>query len=274
MTPASRHIRYEVAGGVATLTLDRPERLNAWTPTMEAEVRAALVEADRDDAVRVVVLTGAGRGFCAGLDTDHLRERVGGTAPAAVNGAGPAMTSAAKGDFSGRFTYLPALAKPVIAAVNGPAAGIGFVLALVCDIRFAGSEAFFTTSFARRGLTAEHGSSWLLPRLIGVAQAQDLMLSGRRVGADEALGIGLVNRVVPQDRLLAETHEYASEIASSCSPRSLRVIKRQIWEATSQTLGEAVAVAEREMSESFASDDFAEGVAHFLERRAPRFTGS
>jgi enoyl-CoA hydratase/carnithine racemase len=274
MTTALRHTRYEVADGVATLTLDRPERLNAWTPTMEEEVRTALGEAERDDAVRVVVLTGAGRGFCAGLDADHLRERVGGAAAGAVNGADAHARPAKSGDFSGRFTYLPAIAKPVIAAVNGPAAGIGFVLALVCDIRFAGSEAFFTSSFARRGLTAEHGSSWLLPRLVGVAQAQDLLLSGRRVAADEALGIGLVNRVVPQDRLLEETREYADEMARSCSPRSLRIIKRQVWEAMSQTLGKAVAVADREMNESFASDDFAEGVAHFLEKRAPRFTGS
>jgi enoyl-CoA hydratase/carnithine racemase len=272
VTPEPRETRYEVDDGVATVTLDRPDRLNAWTPTMEREVRAALGEAERDDAVRVIVLTGAGRGFCAGLDVDHLRERVAGAAAGATNGADGRHS--ADHDFAGRFTYVPAIAKPVIAAVNGPAAGIGFVLALACDLRFAGSDTFFTTAFARRGLTAEHGSSWLLPRLVGVAHALDLLLSGRRVTADEALRIGLVNRVVPQDRLLAETRAYASEVARSCSPRSMRIIKRQVWEALSQTLGEAVAVADGEMRKSFASDDFAEGVAHFVEKREPRFTGS
>ncbi len=164
--------------------------------------------------------------------------------------------------------------KPIIGAINGACAGLGMVIALYCDLRFAGTGAMFTTSFSRRGLIAEHGISWLLPRLVGQAAALDLLLSARKVGAEEAARIGLANRLVPQDELLAETRAYARDLADSVSPRSMAVIKRQLWDGTRLGLAETVAASYEEMRQSFASDDFREGVRHFLEKRAPNFSGT
>jgi enoyl-CoA hydratase/carnithine racemase len=259
------HLRYSVSSRVATITLDRPERLNAWTPTMEGELRAVMNALGADESVRAIVLTGAGRGFCAGLDFDLLKER-------APSGGAVAARRSDDG-FSGRFTYFPKIEKPIIAAVNGPAAGVGLSIALGCDLRFAATSATFTTSFARRGLAAEHGIAWMLPRVVGLPHALDLLLSARTVGAEEACRIGLCNRVVSDAELLASSVAYAVELAERCSPRSLRIIKRQLWEATAQPLSEVLDIADREMNASFASEDFQEGVAHFREKRVARFSG-
>jgi enoyl-CoA hydratase/carnithine racemase len=269
-------IVYEVQDRIATVTLNRPDKLNAWTHVMGREVRSAMEEAGRDDGVRVIVLTGAGRGFCAGADMDLLSGISGGGAAGreAARPAGAATSAAAPaGEFRGTYAYFPTVPKPIIAALNGPTAGLGLVIALSCDLRFAGDAAVFTTAFSRRGLIAEHGISWMLPKLAGLSQALDLMLSARKVDAAEALRIGLVNRVLPQAELLTGVRQYARELADLVSPRSMRVIKRQLWEAQFQTLAEATAVADREMVQSFDSADFKEGVAHFVEKRAPRFTG-
>ncbi|MEQ8499403.1 MAG: enoyl-CoA hydratase [Sneathiellaceae bacterium] len=277
---AYEQILYDVADGIATITFNRPDRLNAWTAVMEREVRAALVAASADEAVRVVVLTGAGRGYCAGADMDNL----GDLSQAGGDGAAPRETGnreiggvpgglAMRPDFTRRSTYYPTVPKPVIAAINGPCAGLGLVLALYCDLRFAADSAVFTTAFSRRGLIAEHGISWMLPRLVGFANAMDLLLSARKVKAAEAAELGLVNRVFPTERFMAEVRAYAGELAGQVSPRSMRVIKQQLYEAQFQTLSEAVSVGDREMQKSFSSEDFREGVAHFVERRAPAFTG-
>ncbi|MBI2218640.1 MAG: enoyl-CoA hydratase [Candidatus Rokubacteria bacterium] len=270
-------IVYEVQDRIATVMLNRPDKLNAWTHVMGREVRAAMEEAGRDDGVRVIVLTGAGRGFCAGADMDLLSGISGGGVGAGREAARPAATTATAGgpagEFRGTYAYFPTIPKPIIAALNGPTAGLGLVIALYCDLRFAGDAAVFTTAFSRRGLIAEHGISWMLPKLAGLSQALDLVLSARKVDAAEALRIGLVNRVLPQGELMAGVREYARELADMVSPRSMRVIKRQLWNAQFQTLAEATAVADREMVQSFDSADFKEGVAHFVEKRAPRFTG-
>lgn len=266
-------ILYGTADGVATITLNRPDRLNAWNQVMEAELRHAVSAAAADQGVRVILLTGAGRGFCAGADIGRLDGIARGGPHAVERPALPPLGGSMRADFQDRVSYFPSVGKPIIGVINGPAAGIGLVLALYCDMRFAGSEAFFVTAFARRGLIAEYGSAWILSRLVGSANALDLMLSSRRVGADEALRMGLVNRVVPQGELIGNAAAYARELAAACSPRSLRVMKRQIWDALFQSLAEAQAVAEREMRESFASEDFREGVAHFQEKRPARFTG-
>ncbi|MEW6689216.1 MAG: enoyl-CoA hydratase-related protein, partial [Pseudomonadota bacterium] len=175
--------------------------------------------------------------------------------------------------YGGRFGYLLQAGKPVVAAINGPAAGLGFVLALYADVRIAASEAKHTTSFAQRGLIAEHGVSWLLPRLVGPAHALDLLLSARKLGAAEAERMGLVNRVFPQESFMPEVLAYARSLAQTVSPRSTAVIKAQVWKALHQDFAEALAVAEAEMQKSFASADFKEGIAHYVEKRAPAFTG-
>jgi enoyl-CoA hydratase/carnithine racemase len=267
---AYRDILYDVSENIATITLNRPDKLNAWTPTMGGEIRAALEAAVADPAVRVIILTGAGRGFCAGADMNDLTE---------ISAAGTTTQRAftpfderARADFHHAMTYLPSVQKPIIGAINGVAAGLGFAMLLFCDLRFSADTAAFVTSFARRGLIAEHGTSWMLTRLVGHARAMDLMLSSRKVTADEAYRIGLVDRVASD--VMAEARGYARDLAHLSSPRSLGVIKRQLWNSLFQGLQSAMKDADAEMTLSLKTDDFREGVAHFLEKRAPRFTGT
>jgi enoyl-CoA hydratase/carnithine racemase len=278
---SDNEVTWHVERQVAVIGLNRPDSLNAFTPTMGAQLRAAVGRAALSDEIRVIVLTGNGRGFCAGADMKVLQGiKADGTreAPQAdpelqpltgVASLGPSVA----GHYRARFGYLMSVPKPVIAAINGPAAGLGLVLALYTDLRFAGSEARFTTSFAQRGLVAEHGLSWLLPRLVGQANALDLLFSARKIGADEAERIGLINRVFPQASLMQEVMGYAGTLAQTVSPRSMAVMKAQILKAPFQDFNEALAVADAEMKASFATQDFREGVAHYVEKRAPRFTG-
>lgn len=265
------HILYEVAEKIATITLNRPDRMNAWTPVMERDVRHAMETAAADDNVRVIVLTGAGRAFCAGADMDALK----GLDPDDVRRATglPAFDMNRRPDWQTRFGYYPSIAKPIIAMINGATAGLGLVNALYCDLRFAADNAVFTTAFSRRGLIAEHGISWMLPRIVGHANALELLLSARRVGSEEALRIGLVNRLYPADELREQTYAYARDLADFVSPSAMAVIKRQLYEVPFQTLAEATIDANREMLISLAGSDFREGVASFMEKRPPRFTG-
>ncbi len=263
-------ILYQVEDGVAVVTLNRPDRLNAWTGRMHLEVKAAMRAATDDPAVRVIVLTGAGRGFCAGADMNALQDIGSGqreTAPDAP------FDSSAPEDFRKTYSYFPSVPKPIIGAINGACAGLGMVMALYTDIRFVSETAVFSTAFSRRGLIAEHGISWLLPRLVGFAHAADLLFSARRVSAAEAERIGLVNRMMPAEGFMDEVMAYARTLATEVSPRSMAVMKREIWAAQFQQLGEAIEAADADMQDSFASEDFKEGVAHFVEKRAPAFTG-
>lgn len=260
-------ILYDVADHVATVTLNRPDRLNAWTDTMAAELRNAMEAANADPLVRVIVLTGAGRGFCAGLDMAELSDF---SSSGNFEAPQPApIDSDARPDFHHPMAYFPSLRKPVIAAINGPAAGQGFVLASYCDMRFAGAGAAFVTTFARRGLIAEFGLAWLLPRIVGQSRALDLLFSSRKVMADEAFRIGLVDRVFADDELVSKTQAYAADVAAASSPRSTRVMKRQVWNANFQSLEASLAESDREMAESIKSSHFQEGVIHFIEKRAP-----
>jgi enoyl-CoA hydratase/carnithine racemase len=276
---AYREILYHIADRIATVTLNRPDKLNAWTAVMEQEVRAAMLDADADAAVRVIVLTGAGRGFCAGADMSLLsgiaQQGLGsqGDDHALRNSGNGAERTHIRSDFQKKYSYFPSLRKPVIAAVNGPAVGLGFLLSLYCDLRFAADGARFGTAFARRGLIAEYGLAWLLPRLIGPANALDMLFSARLVEPSEALRMGLVNQVFLQSQFMDSVYAYARELAHNVSPRSLRVIKAQVYNAMFQSLGEAFEASEDEMMLSLQSDDFKEGVAHFLEKRSPVFTG-
>jgi enoyl-CoA hydratase/carnithine racemase len=268
----------EVRDGVAVLSLNRPQALNAYTAAMGASLKQAVADSVADEKVRVIVITGAGRGFCAGADMNVLQNIPAGGRVTQLpevkfdfySGLGPDVGP----HYAGRFGYLLQARKPVIAAINGPAAGLGLVLALYADLRFAGSEAKLTTSFAQRGLIAEHGISWLLPRLVGPAHALDLLYSARKLGAAEAERLGLVNKVFPQERFMDETMAYARALAQTVSPRSTAVMKAQVWKALHQEFNDALALADAEMQKSFASADFKEGVAHYVQKRAPAFTGT
>ncbi len=267
-------ILYSVRDQVATVTLNRPDKLNAWTRAMDAEVRAAMQLAANDAAVRAIVVTGAGRGFCAGADMNLLSGISSGETTRQPLPGVSSETDARglEAQYGASFGYLQRIGKPVIAAINGPIAGIGLCFALYCDIRLMADGAKLTTSFARRGLIAEHGISWWLPRLIGPMHALDLLLSARTLNAQEAAQIGLV-KLLDQEGFDEAAMAYARALAQLSSPRSMGVIKRQLFEAQFQSLGEAVDVANREMMQSFGSEDFKEGVAHFVQKRAPAFTG-
>jgi enoyl-CoA hydratase/carnithine racemase len=269
---------YEVDRGVALVTLNRPERLNAWSVRMENEYRWCMETADADPEVRVIVVTGAGRGFCAGADMRALGDMaVAGAYPEGVEpSAEPELAPVsgrepARADYAHIHTFVLGLRKPVIAAVNGPAAGVGFVLMCFADIRFAAQGAKLTTSFGRLGLPAEHGVSWVLSRLVGPARAADLLFSSRVVLAEEAAELGLVNRALPPDELLPFTLDYARRMAAEIAPSSLAMMKRQLWGDLLGDLDTAAARAVREMLDMIAGPDFAEGVAAFRERRPPRF---
>ena len=257
-------VLYEVREtGVAIVTLNRPERMNAWGGGLATQLYERLDEAESDPAVRVIVLTGRGRAFCAGADMGGL-DSIG-----AATTSGEVDVSKLVGE---RFpSFVTTMAKPVIAAINGSCAGIGLVQALMCDVRFAAAGAKMTTAFARRGLTAEYGISWILPRLVGWANALDLMLSGRTFYAEEAAELGIVKEVVPPDQLMPRTLEYADDMALNCAPSSLAVIKRQMYGDALREVDEASARAEKLMHASMLRPDFIEGITAFFEKRRPDF---
>jgi enoyl-CoA hydratase/carnithine racemase len=256
----SEVVQMQIEDGVALLTLNRPDRLNAWTSEMEHAYFAMLEQCAGDEDIRVIVVTGAGRGFCAGADMQQLQALGDGT-----------LSASAEEHERRPQTFPLSISKPIIAAINGACAGIGLVQALMCDVRFAAEGAKLTTAFARRGLVAEHGISWILPRLIGPARALDLLLSGRVVFAEEAATLGLVNRVLAPDRLLEATLDYAHELVVNCSPASMATIKHQVYADLQRDLPGALAEADEVMLASFTAPDFVEGVTSFVERRDPRF---
>ena len=266
-------ILYEVSDPTATITLNRPRQLNAWTQRMGAEVRHALAQAERDQRVVAIVITGAGRGFCSGADINLLKGIGEGKGP----GETPDELAADPGDagigesFRGTYTYFMSIRKPIIAAINGPVAGVAVPIVTYCDLRFASDQASFTTAFSRRGLIAEWGSSWLLPRLLGPAHALDLLFSARKIDAAEAERIGLVNRVVPHSELLSCVRSYVEDLAANCSPASMTIMKRQVYQHMMGSLADAEKESVQLMLESFGTADFREGVAAFIERRPPKF---
>ncbi len=269
MSQGWTEILYGVEDRVATITLNRPEKLNAWTVVMAGELREALAKAEGDDGVRAIVITGAGRGFCAGADMSRLAAAAAGNS---ALGAPPTPTEGLEANFTQRLSYMLAVKKPILAAINGPVAGVGLVVTFYCDMRFMAAGTRLTTSFARRGLVAEHGIAWLLPKLIGPMNALDLLYTARSVEAEEAEKMGLV-RVLPAQDFLAAVQARAADIANLCSPRSTRIIKKQVYEAMFQSLAEASVIANREQQICRDTEDFREGVAHFLEKRKPNFTG-
>ena len=255
-------------GHVATITINRAEQHNTWHPSEMGPVFERMVRACADnDSVRVIVITGAGRFFCTGADVQALKA-------AQQCGVNPLPARERNDDdFNQRYSFLMSIPKPVICAINGAAVGIGMVLPLFCDIRYAASSAKLSAAFARRGLVAEHGIAWLLSRLIGLPRAMEWLMSGRTLGAEEAERFGLVNAVFADDSFQADVMRCAQELANNVSPRSVRIIKRQVYEGTRQSLAQAVHEAEDELQGCILSEDLKEGVAHFLEKRPARFTG-
>jgi enoyl-CoA hydratase/carnithine racemase len=265
--------RYEVTDRVATITLDRPERLNAWTARMNTEYRHLLDRASRDPGVRVIVVTGAGRGFCAGAESDDLAGHV----ERGAYDAGAPSDLATPGygvrpEFDAELAYHFGIPKPIIAAINGPVAGIGFALSCYCDLRFAAAGAKFTTAHGKLGLPCAFGLAWLLPQLVGLTRAMDLILSSRAFTAEEAGAFGLVNEVVPGDELLDRVTAYAHQLATTVSPASLAVSKLQVYEAFHQSAAQAVRAAESRLDPMMAGPDYREGVAALREKRPPVFT--
>jgi len=268
-------IIYEVADPVATVTINRPERLNALTARTQVEIKHAMIAAERDERAVGIILTGAGRAFSAGADMRSLAE-IAERRAVDQDDTLAHLEAESRGrevdpEFRITWSFIPSLKKPVIAAVNGPCAGMSTAIATMCDLRFASDSAVFTTSFSQRGLVAEHGLSWILPRLIGPAKALDLLWSARRVDAQEAERLGLVDRVVPGDELLPTTRGYIEDLARNSSPASIMIMKRQVYLHLMKPLHEAMEDTNRLMAESLTRDDFREGVASFVEKRAPAF---
>ena len=241
--------------------IERAERLNALTFAMIAEIRRVVDEAVADTTVTGVVITGAGRGFCAGLDMNDLARSSQGIEARATDDA----------ELPALFGHLLSAPKPIIAAINGVCAGGGMVLAMMCDLRFAAPEAWFTSAFSQRGLIAEHGTAWLLPRLMGTSRALDVLWSSRRFDAAEAYRMGLVDRLIDADQLVAASCAYLDDLAATVAPRSIAVMKRQVYDGLSQTIGGSLDDADQRMRASLTHPDLAEGVASFVERRPPRF---
>jgi enoyl-CoA hydratase/carnithine racemase len=270
-----QEILYSVDGPSAVITLNRPDALNALTNNMMTELKHALAAAEQDEQVVGIILTGAGRGFCAGMDMNALdAQATGGDLSAGVEvkklDADPGDKSMGE-NFQVAFTYIMSIRKPIIVALNGACAGLGMSIALLCDMRFSSENGKFVTAFAQRGLIAEHGQSWILPRLIGSALALDLLWISRKVEAEEAMQMGLVNRIIPQDELLNETKAYIQNLADNCSPTSLMMMKQQVYRHMNAPLGEAMKESNKWMAESLKRQDFKEGVASYLEKRSPAF---
>ncbi len=253
-------VLYEVAEGIATITLNRPERLNAWNGDIGHLYWTYLDQAAADDAVKVIIVTGAGRGFCSGADMDVLQ---------GIGAAGGITGEGRRRDE--HQTYTLSIPKPVIAVVNGSCAGLGMVQAVMADVRFAAAGTKFTTAFSRRGLIAEHGIGWVLPKLVGPSRALDLLMSARVILSEEALEMGLVNRVYPADQLMAEARAYALDLAANVSPTSMAVIKKQVWHGVQNDMATNNSLSDSEMRASLKRGDFKEGVSSFLEKRPPSF---
>lgn len=268
-----KEIIFEKKDRIATVTMNRPEKMNAWTSSMGAEMKTAMLDADRDPSVNAIIVTGAGRAYCAGADMTGLSNIASGNASARAAAAPDEWLAAQRADYRTTYSWPLALNKPVIGAINGACVGLGFTTCLYQDIRIASDNARMGFIFVQRGLAIEHGSSWMLPRIIGVARSVELAITGRLVDAEEALRIGLVHRVVPQAELMSAARETASYIADKCSPLGVSQAKKMIYQHMFTDLATGIREDDESMEMMTHSEDFKEGVKAFLEKRAPRFQG-
>jgi enoyl-CoA hydratase/carnithine racemase len=271
-------IIYDKSDHIATVTFNRPEKMNAWTPTMGAETRTALLDADRDPTIGAIIVTGAGRAYCAGADMGGLSEISSGRASATGGASSPSPDQeewlrAQRPDYRNQYAYVLGLSKPVIGAINGACVGLGFTTCLYQDIRIASENARMGLIFVQRGLAIEHGSSWMLSRIVGVARAVELAVTGRLVDADEALRIGLVHRVVAQARLIETAREVAGHIANNCSPLGVSEAKKLVWRHLFTDLATAIREDDESMTMMTRSEDFKEGVRAFIEKRPAKYQG-
>jgi enoyl-CoA hydratase/carnithine racemase len=257
-------IIFTLDGPIATIKLNRPDKLNAFGGPMRDEILDVLAKVSADESIRVLIVTGEGRGFSAGGDIDQLKQL------RESNNEEGFRLILSNGQNIARM--MRSSTKPVIAAINGPCAGAGFSFALACDIRIASDAATFGASFARIGLHPDWGGSWLLPRLVGSANASELIFTGNMISAKEAERIGLVNRVVPHDQLMSSVLELAGTMAKS-SPRVLRLAKESIYKSLASDLETAFARENQVQTECFYSEDFLEGLTAFKEKRKPQFRG-
>ena len=274
MTVEYQHILYEINGPAATITMNRPDQLNALTGLMQAEIRHALDQSERNPDVIGTVLTGAGRGFCSGVDMNDLSdmseagERTGRSHDhLKVDPGNPDDDP----NYKSSPTYFLGLRKPLIAAINGAAAGLGFSYATFCDMRFMERKARIITSFAPRGLIAEHGTSWMLPRIVGPSNALDIYWSSRRVDGEEAFRMGYANRLCEDGMSASDARDFLKEISGTSAPMSIMMMKRQVYKHLNRELGESMDESTVWMDESLARNDFKEGVASFVEKRPPDF---
>ena len=267
-------IIYQVDDPVAVIKFNRPEALNAFTNRMLAEIRHALAAAETDEKVVGIILTGEGRGFCPGMDMNALDAisdgDVGKTDDLAELKAQPGDPELGD-NFQVTYSYLMSIRKPVIAAINGACAGLGLAIASMTDLRIVERSAKFSTAFSQRGLIAEHGISWTLPRLIGSGNALDLLWSARKFTGEEAKEIGLAEKLVEDGESLATAIDYVRNLAASSAPKSLQVMKAQIYRHMNMQLGDAMRETNDWMAASLQRDDFREGVRSFIEKRPPNF---
>jgi enoyl-CoA hydratase/carnithine racemase len=268
-----KEITYDKADRVAVVSYNRPERMNAWTTRMGDEARAAMLDAEGDPYIGAIILTGNGRAFCAGADMHGLNNLAQGSDDAGTVIQATPGTEQLNPEFRGRFSWMMALKKPVIAAVNGAAVGLGFANILYCDMRIASDKARLGLIFTRRGLAIEFGSSWMLPRIVGVANAMDLAITGRLIDAQEALRMGLVSKVVGDAELLPAARALATDIATQCTPLGVSHVKRLVYSHLFTDLATALADDDRATMTMLRSEDFKEGIKAFQEKRAPRFKG-
>lgn len=262
-TGGDQEILYEVSDPVATITLNRPERMNALTSSLLSRFRECVDAAAADPEVVGIVLAGRGRAFCAGLDTDAL------SSIASSGSAGGATPQPPSSDRRGLFSYLTQVPKPVIAAVDGVAAGGGYVLATMADLRFGGPKARFTSVFSKRGLVSEHGITWTTPRLVGTGNALDLLWSSRMVDADEAYRMGLIEYL--EDDPVTAAQEYIRTLAGTVSPTTLAETKRMVWDHAGRDVDESLDDMWAVLENQFGRVDISEGVNSFLEKRPPEF---
>jgi enoyl-CoA hydratase/carnithine racemase len=266
---AYSEIIYDKQDKVAIVTLNRPERMNAITGVLAGELKNAMEDAEHDPAIAAIVVTGAGKSFCPGMDMGVLQAAA--QRKKDDNAAPPESPYQIDINHHSLFGFMLKMHKPIIGALNGNCVGMGLSMALHFDIRVAGEGTRFSAIFVRRGLSVEHGSSWLLPRLIGISHAMDLALTGRIISAQEALTMGLVSRVVPDDHLLSSAIDLAGEIAANCSPTAMAEAKRMLWQHLDSNYQSATDDSTAIMFSMFKQGDFKEGVLAFVQKRPPRF---